>query len=103
MGMMKSHLAALEGLVNLHHQRSAASPNILAYSERLQSLIRPGHTHPVQLCKRKTDETQVTMAVRKQGKRRRGVGVRGKKRVAEKTLSFWLSAGDLCSLQLCVL
>lgn len=35
MGMMKSYLAALEGLVNLHHQRSAASPDILAYSEGL--------------------------------------------------------------------
>lgn len=34
MGTMKSHLAALEGLSNLHHQRSA-SPDSLAYSEKL--------------------------------------------------------------------
>lgn len=34
MGIMKSYLAALEGLVNLHHQRSAASLDILAYSEK---------------------------------------------------------------------
>lgn len=34
MGTMKSHLSALERLGNLHHQRSA-SPDILAYSEKL--------------------------------------------------------------------
>lgn len=34
MGTMQSHLAALERLGNLHHQRSA-SPGILAYSEKL--------------------------------------------------------------------
>lgn len=39
MGIMKSYLAALEGLVNLHHQRSAASLDILAYSEKLRFLI----------------------------------------------------------------
>lgn len=38
MGTMKSHLAALEGLSNLHHQRSA-SPDSLAYSEKLSFLI----------------------------------------------------------------
>jgi len=38
-GSIKSHLAAWEGLVNLHHQRPAASPDILAYSERSQFLI----------------------------------------------------------------
>lgn len=39
MGIMKSYLAALEGLVNLHHQRSAASLDILAYSEKWRFLI----------------------------------------------------------------
>lgn len=44
----------------------------------------------MQLCKIKTDETQVTMAVRKEGKRRKGTEVRGEKKDGEKkTLSLF--------------
>lgn len=39
MGMMKSYPAALKGLVDLCHQRSATSLEFLAYSEKLRFLI----------------------------------------------------------------
>lgn len=85
MGMMKSHLAALEALVELRHQRSAASPDILAYSERLQFLISQDI---LTLCSsvKEREETQVTVALRKERKRREGIRVRGTKGQWKKTL-----------------
>lgn len=44
----------------------------------------------MQLCKIKTDESQVTMAVRKEGKRRKGIEVRGEKKDSEKNPSLFL-------------
>lgn len=38
-GMMKTYPAALKGLVDLYHQRSAPSLDVLAYSEKLRFLI----------------------------------------------------------------
>lgn len=57
MGMMKSHLAALEALVELHHQRSAASPRYPGLQWEIAIFNQPGHSHPVQLCKRKRGDS----------------------------------------------
>lgn len=59
--------------------------DILAYSERLQFLIS---RDIVTLCSsvKEREETQVTMALRIERKRREGIGVRGTKGQWRKTL-----------------
>lgn len=43
----------------------------------------------MQLFTGKTDETQIRMALRKEGKKRKGIGIRGEKRQWRKTLTKW--------------